>query len=413
MTDTQSQQPIHAFMAKAEPVCELEADNLKRLVEHTQVMRIPAGDVLIGKQQQAFILYLTQGVVELQRKNAMPEPIEQHTQRTMYPLFTEEDYASELKVLHDATFLKVDRNMFNALLEQELVTDNDSQQMRFNEVESNLFTEIMHAIQSGNLKLPSLPDLAIKIKTAVAHRDADVDTLVKIVRCDPALVARLIQVANSPLHQGVMEIVGIRDAIVRLGLKQTRDLVLTLLIRELFKTHSADLERYMHELYDHSIEIAAIACCLAKRSGRFDPDNAMLAGLIHDIGVIPLLAYIESTGMTVDSPENLEQVIEKLRPIVGEQLMQHWGFGDEFITLVQEAEHWQRDGGRDMEMVDLVNLAQIYSRLQRHELDRLPPVESIPAVQKLFHGQPDAGMVRESLKEAHQEIAETMALLNL
>jgi len=260
--------------------------------------------------------------------------------------------------------------------------------------------------------LPSLPDLALKIKIAVANRDANADMLVKIVRSDPALVTRLIQVANSPLHQGVMEIVGIRDAIVRLGIQQTRDLVLTLLIKELFKTNSSLLEQRMHDLYDHSIETAAIACCLAKRSQSFDPDNAMLAGLIHDIGVIPLLAYIESTGMMVETPENLEHVIHKLRPIVGEQLMQHWGFNQDFITLVQETEHWQRNGSDELELVDLVNLAQIYSRLQRAELDGLPPVTKIPAMHKLFKGQPDAELVRQSLQEAHDEISETMALLN-
>jgi|GEM_PF-6672854 len=110
-----SQQRL-AFLEKAEPVRELEADNLTRLAEHIVMTPMPAGNVLLGKAEQGWIVYLSQGVVELQRKKTMPERIEQNTPRTFYPLFTEQDYSSELKALENAVLLKVNRNMFNALL---------------------------------------------------------------------------------------------------------------------------------------------------------------------------------------------------------------------------------------------------------------------------------------------------------
>ena len=140
------------------------------------------------------------------------------------------------------------------------------------------------------------------------------------------MVARLMQVVNSPAVQGVETVRSIQNAIVRLGLSATRNLVMSYAVKQLFKTKSEMLKKRMQQLYEHSVEIAAISYAVSNVSKIFQSDQLLLAGLVHDIGVIPVLSYIEDTGLEVKDEDELESIMEKLRAVVGSMVIKNWGF---------------------------------------------------------------------------------------
>ena len=279
--------------------------------------------------------------------------------------------------------------------------------------ESQLFNAIMQALNTGQLQLPSLPDIALKIKNAAANPDVSMADVARIVEVDPAMAVRLIQVASSPLYHGLAPVRSIRDAIMRLGLVATRNLVIGLSMKQLFQTKNSQLVDRMHELYDHSIEVAAICYALGRKAKHAHQDHLLLAGLVHDIGVIPILACIDSTGLVIESAEALETIIEKLRGTVGRMVIQQWGLPAELVTVVEEAENWTRDSGKKLDICDMVVIAQIYSMLQRHQLEKLPKTEDVPAFKKFFKGQPDAAFAEQILIDSHEEVVEVMRLLRI
>ena len=279
--------------------------------------------------------------------------------------------------------------------------------------ESDLYNAIMQAFNAGQILLPSLPDIALKIKTAAADPDISLADIAHIVEVDPAMAARLIQVASSPLHRGLAPVRSIRDAIMRLGLVATRNLVIGLSMKQLFKAENTMLVERMHELYDHSIEVAAICYALGRKAKHPHEDYLLLAGLVHDIGVIPILAYIDKTGLIIENQEALETIIEKLRGVVGSMVIRQWDLPMELISVVEEAENWTRNSGAKLDICDMVVIAQIYSMLQRHQLDKLPNIEDVPAFHKLFKGKPDAEFTKQILYDSHDEVMEVMRLLRI
>lgn len=85
------------------------------------------------------------------------------------------------------------------------------------------FLDYLHdAIKSNRLILPSLPEVALKVRDAVDRDDISAAKLAAMIAEDAALAARLIQVANSPLYRGRTEITGLQMAITRMGYNTVR-----------------------------------------------------------------------------------------------------------------------------------------------------------------------------------------------
>ena len=138
-----------------------------------------------------------------------------------------------------------------------------------------------------------MPDVAIRVREAVHQGDVTVSQLAEMTLTDAALSARLIQVANSPLYRGRVEIEKLSNAISRLGMRTTRNLATNLVMKQIFQSKSAALAEIFQEVWEHSVSVSAISRALASRCRNLDPDQAMLSGLIHQIGKLPILMYAE------------------------------------------------------------------------------------------------------------------------
>jgi HD-like signal output (HDOD) protein len=215
------------------------------------------------------------------------------------------------------------------------------------------------------------------------------------------------------VSRGVEPVRTIRDAVVRLGVATSRNLVISLSVVQLFKSHSGLLNNRMTELYHHSVDVAAISFVLAKYSSTLDPDYALLAGLVHDIGIIPVISYIEDTGLQLANREELDDIIGRLRSVVGSMVIKHWQLPAEFISVVENAENWSRNPATGLDITDVVIVTQIYNMLQHHQFKKLPAIDQVPAFKRLFPNRPLPDFAQQVLDEAHEEIYEIMSLLKL
>ena len=227
-------------------------------------------------------------------------------------------------------------------------------------------------IQANRLVLPSLPEVAFKVKEAVEREEISAAKLAALISEDAALAARLIQVANSPLYRGRTEIKSLPMAITRMGYYTVRTLILGLAMKQMFQPTSPLLDRYFHAIWQTSVEVGAISRALASLCSHLNPDHALLAGLIHQIGKLPILTLAERLPNLTEDPAHLDRLLEALHPQVGAMLLTHWHFPQTLIEVVTEYLNWQRrldEGPADY--VDVVQAAYLTSA----SLSQVPPVD--------------------------------------
>lgn len=283
-----------------------------------------------------------------------------------------------------------------------------------------LFQAIHRDLDHDRLALPALPDIVLRYRNIVSG-DADVRRIKTLIQTDPALTALLMKVVNSAIYRASKPIATIEDAIVRIGLKALQNFVIGFAMRKLFKTKSAHIKKQMEHLWVHSTEVAAIAYVLAKKVGKFNPDHAMLLGLLHDIGTLPVLSYAENFPEIATDEQELAVTIEKLRGEVGGLVMTKWSFPDDFVQVAEEADEWQRNPAGEADYCDLVLIAQLLSFMGKPAGHDIPPCDAhvlqelttLPAYRKLGLGELSPENSIGILQNAKEEIAEAMHLVTM
>jgi putative nucleotidyltransferase with HDIG domain len=266
---------------------------------------------------------------------------------------------------------------------------------------------LLDDIKNNRLKLPILPEVAIKVREAVGNENASAGQIAKIVSTDTSLAARLLQVANSPLFRGAVKIESVQNAIARLGVPQVRSLVTSLIMKQLFQTKSPILKKRMQKLWEHSTEVAAISHVLARKFTQLKPDAAMLAGLIHDIGALPILVKAEEVPELANDQQALDEVIRKLHASVGRLILEAWKFPEELVNVATQHEDLLRNSAQ-VDYVDVVLVANLHSHIgSGHEHARVN-WSDIPAFAKL-NLTPDQSI--KALEEARGDMSEMKSLL--
>lgn len=275
-----------------------------------------------------------------------------------------------------------------------------------------LISKIQAEHEAGRLVLPSLPEIVVRVRQAVNDDDVNLGNVIKMIQVDPSLTARLVQIANSPLYRSRQPVENCLMAVNRLGLTTTRDLVTCLVLNNVFNAESKLLRVKVQKLWQHSCHVAAIASTIAKVTPNLHEDTALLAGLLHDIGVLPILHYAADFPEILDSEEKLNFVIQELRGPLGQQILKEWNFDSALSDVSAEAENWLRDSDKAADYVDVVIVAQIHSYFGSEENANLPPLLSTPAFLKLGLSKmgPDASL--EVLYEADQGIRDIMSMLS-
>jgi HD-like signal output (HDOD) protein len=215
------------------------------------------------------------------------------------------------------------------------------------------------AIKENKITLPTLPEVALKVRDAVEQENITAHQIADMVGTDAALSTRLLQVANSPLYRGRVPIESIQMAVTRLGYKLVRSLVVSLAMKQIFQATSDTLDVRLRRMWEQSVEIAAISRVLSQNLPHLDKEQAMLAGLIHNIGSLPILTWAEAYPELMEDEVELDRLVAELTPTIGTQILELWGFPETLIKVAAEAQNLQYDGGPKADYVDVVIVARL------------------------------------------------------
>lgn len=229
-----------------------------------------------------------------------------------------------------------------------------------NKLAETVQAQLLAAIDNDDLVLPTLPEVALSIREAAEDSEISVSALSKVIGRDTALTARLIKVVNSPLLRATVEVTDLQTAITRLGINYSCNLAVGLVIEQIFHARSEVVEKKMREIWASSLEVAGISYELCLRYTQLKPDQGALAGLVHQIGVLPILIYAEEHNELLSDPVCLNYVIDQIHPALGDKILSSWEFPEQLVKLPGQVLNLDRGSDR-VDYVDIVQIARALS----------------------------------------------------
>ncbi|PPC74167.1 hypothetical protein C4K68_27570 [Pokkaliibacter plantistimulans] len=188
-------------------------------------------------------------------------------------------------------------------------------------------------------KLPSLPSVALQLVEAAGKPDLDPDEVISILAKDPALAAKVIRVANSPLYGQLSKTQNLNQAIIKLGLHSVITLSLSFSI-----THGLRSEGQPHllQVWKRSLISSIVARLIGQRHNIPNKEDLFLAALLQDIGMLALDAMDDSYQQIVLEAKTHQDILRLERQTyktdhteVGHWLLQQWNFPDLLCNAIQ------------------------------------------------------------------------------
>jgi len=327
-----------------QPLNRLTDDQLVLLASRAErKVHGPGQRVMARGVRDGLDYFLVSGAVELESVDGRKTVIEAGTDKALNPIARLQPRMYDVTAVKPCEFLVIEQEVLKQLLRAAPVAqlEMDSASGGADESEEHhVLMEFYSELRSNQVKLPSVPDVAWKVRRVVDRDNTTAVDVAGAVSADPAIAAKLVRSCNSPLYRGFSDVRNVREAVVRLGMKTTRQLVTVFAMREVFKTRRASLQAEMEKLWRHSREVAALCWVLADHATRLDPDEALLAGLLHDIGVVPVLVQAEHHVNLFSRESSLHHAVAELRADVGCAVLESWSFPKTFIEAARHAEDW-------------------------------------------------------------------------
>lgn len=191
--------------------------------------------------------------------------------------------------------------------------------------------------------LPTLPGVAVKIIELSKDPDATLSTVASIISSDPAISAKLLKLANSPIYSQRRSVSNLREALALLGFNAALTIALSFSLFQALNT-SKDNERVSVNYWRRSILSASIARLLGTRLGIVKLEELFLTGLLQDIGIL-VLDSLKDEAYAVESEKDLkhgerikaeQEHLGTEHSVVGAWLLQSWKLP---YTLVKAVMH--------------------------------------------------------------------------
>lgn len=251
-----------------------------------------------------------------------------------------------------------------------------------NNLEQKLIDELLEDLENDRLVLPTLPEVALRVRDTLEDENMGLPEVAQVITSDTAVSARLIQIANSPLLRASRQIDTVELAVSRMGGDMVRNLVMSIVMEQMFQATSDATDRRLRDLWEHSTTVAAISHALANKFTDLTPDQALLAGLVHDIGSLPIIARAEDIPDLLRNTDMLDRITQQTHNEVGKKILAKWNFPEEIIKVAEHHDDVNYNSSA-VDYTDVVIVANLQSYLgSNHRLNEIS-WDNVPAFKKL------------------------------
>jgi HD-like signal output (HDOD) protein len=253
------------------------------------------------------------------------------------------------------------------------------------------------------LDLPSFPDVAVRVRKALTNEDVEIDHVVRVVSAEPALAARLLQVANSAaLNPNGKRLTDLRTAVSRIGFNMARSATIAFAMSQLRRAEAyKGLEGPLTELWHHAAHVAAVCLVVSRRFTRVNPDTALLTGLLHGVGKLYLLTRAAKFPALLADPARYQPIVAEWHSRIAQAILRNWEMADEVVAAVSAAENIEREHEGAIDLADVLAVSSALAALGPDPRAEEMLFLGMPAARRM---QLDGGSCVTALAESHAEI---------
>jgi HD-like signal output (HDOD) protein len=258
-------------------------------------------------------------------------------------------------------------------------------------------------LSRGKVDLPSFPDIALRIRKVLADEEVSQEQVVRVVGSEPALAARLMQIANSAaLNFTGKPINDLRTAINRMGHNMVRSAAIAFSMSQLKKVESLKgLEKPLDELWKSSAAVAAMSHAVAKRYSKINPDTGMLAGLLHGIGKLYILTRSSKHPALFADQAIYTQIVRDWHSPVAKALLENWDMAEEIVNAVSDYEDMGRAHTGPVDLTDVLTVGNLLATFKEHPESLEINMHDVAACKRM---QIDRASYEKLIDESEHEI---------
>lgn len=337
-------------------------------------------------------LYLLKGKVKLEASDGRRHVIAAGTDDGRRPISHLVPHWYNVTSLSKVEYFWVENFLLDNLLARQNRGGEDVQNLDVNPklFKHKLFQRIYHDLSEDRLAMPTLPEVLVRVQSVVEEQELE-EELMAVVTSDPAICAVVLKIANSAVYRKESAVDSVHDAVTAIGIKQLKNILVKNVTKGLHYSYSPEIIKRVQAVWWHSAEVGAIAYALAKLLKTFDPHRAMLLGLLHDVGMLPIYYYADRYPELLDKRQSLDDLVKMLHGDLGALIFANWKFPEQFVKVSNDADDWHYDSHQQHDYSDLIMMAQLHSFIGKGEEKRLlaipdehlPTIVELPAYQKL------------------------------
>lgn len=191
---------------------------------------------------------------------------------------------------------------------------------------------------SGDTSFPACLEACIAVRDALSDPVVSMEKVVQAIDADPLIAKKLLRLANSLTYNPQGKVVlDVSAAIYRLGFETVRTAALGVAMEQmLYSANLMDVRDIAQRSWQHSLQVASIARVLSRHIGQVNAEDAMLAGLAHDIGVLYLLYRTASYPEYQHHRTELLELVTAWHENIGQSLLIALGFPERIILAIRE-----------------------------------------------------------------------------
>jgi HD-like signal output (HDOD) protein len=240
-------------------------------------------------------------------------------------------------------------------------------------------------LSQGIVELPAYPDVAVRAREVLGDPEVTNERIAKIIGTDAGLAARVLALANSAaLARGGKTVTDLRLAVTRVGHDNVRTAALAYALTQIRASSSLQhIRGELARLWESSTLVAALARVMAIHTRAANADEALLAGLLHNVGAVYVLARTPKDSTLLLDPATRDAVLIDWQASIGKAVAENWGLPERVTEAIgeQESIHRHEPGPRDL--IDVLQVAVRAAGAYGQNAPSLPLVADLPAFQRL------------------------------
>ncbi len=244
--------------------------------------------------------------------------------------------------------------------------------------------ELAQEVSAGHVELPAFPDVAMRVRKVLADENVGAEQIARIVGSEAGLAARVLALANSAaLNRSGKPISELRSAISRIGHNNVRTAAVSFAISQLRRAGELrPIIKELEALWKEATMVAALSHAIGSRCQGVNSDEAMLGGLMHNVGKIYILARAHKHPALFADVKAMGSIMRSWHSNIGKAIIENWGFAEQIADAVGEHENIDRRGVLP-DVTDVLTVAAIMAAFFGQEADLELNMQGVRAFTRL------------------------------